>query len=544
MLVMMTSPMVFSTTEYRQKKKKKELLHMAAYKLLWVDDEIELLVAHILFLQKKGYEVHTVSNGHDALDRCAEETFDLILLDENMPGLSGLETLTRIKEISPSTPVVMVTKSEEENIMEQAIGAKIADYLIKPVNPIQILSTLKKNIHQKEIVTEQTQSAYQQDFGKLGMQINDSMTLDEWTEVYKRLTYWELQLSETDSAMKEMLAMQRTEANREFSKFIRRNYMNWMENPEERPIMSPDIFKRKIFPALNQGEKVFLIVIDNFRYDQWKVLQSELSELFTCEESLYCSILPTATQYARNAIFSGLMPNIIARMFPELWVDEDSEEGKNLNEAPLIKTQFDRYRRHNTFTYHKVNDSTAAEKLLQQLPSLQKYDLNVVVLNFIDMLSHARTESRMVRELASNEAAYRSITLSWFRHSAVGDLFKALGATDYTIVLTTDHGSIRCYNPIKVVGDKNTNTNLRYKLGKSLTYNKKEVFEIRDPHKAGLPSPNLSTAYIFATGDDFFAYPNNYNYYVQYYKDTFQHGGVSMEEMLIPLITLHGKKRT
>lgn len=543
MLVMMTSPMVFSTTEYRQKQKK-ELLHMAAYKLLWVDDEIELLVAHILFLQKKGYEVHTVSNGHDALDRCAEETFDLILLDENMPGLSGLETLTRIKEISPSTPVVMVTKSEEENIMEQAIGAKIADYLIKPVNPIQILSTLKKNIHQKEIVTEQTQSAYQQDFGKLGMQINDSMTLDEWTEVYKRLTYWELQLSETDSAMKEMLAMQRTEANREFSKFIRRNYMNWMENPEERPIMSPDIFKRKIFPALNQGEKVFLIVIDNFRYDQWKVLQSELSELFTCEESLYCSILPTATQYARNAIFSGLMPNIIARMFPELWVDEDSEEGKNLNEAPLIKTQFDRYRRHNTFTYHKVNDSTAAEKLLQQLPSLQKYDLNVVVLNFIDMLSHARTESRMVRELASNEAAYRSITLSWFRHSAVGDLFKALGATDYTIVLTTDHGSIRCYNPIKVVGDKNTNTNLRYKLGKSLTYNKKEVFEIRDPHKAGLPSPNLSTAYIFATGDDFFAYPNNYNYYVQYYKDTFQHGGVSMEEMLIPLITLHGKKRT
>lgn len=543
MLVMMTSPTVFSTTEYRQKQKK-ELLHMAAYKLLWVDDEIELLVAHILFLQKKGYEVHTVSNGHDALDRCAEETFDLILLDENMPGLSGLETLTRIKEISPSTPVVMVTKSEEENIMEQAIGAKIADYLIKPVNPIQILSTLKKNIHQKEIVTEQTQSAYQQDFGKLGMQINDSMTLDEWTEVYKRLTYWELQLSETDSAMKEMLAMQRTEANREFSKFIRRNYMNWMENPEERPIMSPDIFKRKIFPALNQGEKVFLIVIDNFRYDQWKVLQSELSELFTCEESLYCSILPTATQYARNAIFSGLMPNIIARMFPELWVDEDSEEGKNLNEAPLIKTQFDRYRRHNTFTYHKINDSTAAEKLLQQLPSLQKYDLNVVVLNFIDMLSHARTESRMVRELASNEAAYRSITLSWFRHSAVGDLFKALGATDYTIVLTTDHGSIRCYNPIKVVGDKNTNTNLRYKLGKSLTYNKKEVFEIRDPHKAGLPSPNLSTAYIFATGDDFFAYPNNYNYYVQYYKDTFQHGGVSMEEMLIPLITLHGKKRT
>ncbi|MBQ1908424.1 MAG: bifunctional response regulator/alkaline phosphatase family protein [Bacteroidaceae bacterium] len=511
-------------------------------KLLWIDDEIELLKAHILFLEKKGYDVETVTNGYDALERCAAQTFDLILLDENMPGLSGLETLSRIKDITPSTPVVMVTKSEEENIMEQAIGAKIADYLIKPVNPTQILLTLKKNIHQRQIVTEVTQSAYQQDFGKIGMQINDSMTLDEWIEVYKRLTYWELQLSETDSGMKEMLSMQRTEANTEFAKFIRKNYMKWMDSPETRPLMSPDIFKRHIFPHLNEGEKVFLLVIDNFRYDQWRILSSELADLFTFEENLYCSILPTATQYARNAIFSGLMPNIIAKMFPDLWVDEDSEEGKNLNEAPLIRTQFERYRRRNTFTYHKINDSAAAEKLLHTLPSLQKYDLNVVVLNFIDMLSHARTESRMVRELARNEAAYRSLTLSWFRHSAVGELFRALAASDYRVVLTTDHGSIRCYNPIKVVGDRNTNTNLRYKLGKNLSYNQREVFEIKDPLRAGLPSPNLSTAYIFATGEDFFAYPNNYNYYVQYYKDTFQHGGISMEEMLIPLITLQGKR--
>ncbi len=511
-------------------------------KLLWIDDEIELLKAHILFLEKKGYDVETVTNGYDALERCAAQTFDLILLDENMPGLSGLETLSRIKDITPSTPVVMVTKSEEENIMEQAIGAKIADYLIKPVNPTQILLTLKKNIHQRQIVTEVTQSAYQQDFGKIGMQINDSMTLDEWIEVYKRLTYWELQLSETDSGMKEMLSMQRTEANTEFAKFIRKNYMKWMDSPETRPLMSPDIFKRHIFPHLNEGEKVFLLVIDNFRYDQWRILSSELADLFTFEENLYCSILPTATQYARNAIFSGLMPNIIAKMFPDLWVDEDSEEGKNLNEAPLIRTQFERYRRRNTFTYHKINDSAAAEKLLHTLPSLQKYDLNVVVLNFIDMLSHARTESRMVRELARNEAAYRSLTLSWFRHSAVGELFRALAASDYRVVLTTDHGSIRCYNPIKVAGDRNTNTNLRYKLGKNLSYNQREVFEIKDPLRAGLPSPNLSTAYIFATGEDFFAYPNNYNYYVQYYKDTFQHGGISMEEMLIPLITLQGKR--
>lgn len=539
--------------------------------LLWADDEIELLRAHIIFLEKKGYEVVTVTNGTDAIDQCRQKTFDLILLDEMMPGLSGLETLQDIKEISPVTPVVMVTKSEEENIMDQAIGSKIADYLIKPVNPSQILLTLKKNIHRKEIVTEVTQSGYQQSFQDIASQIDSSRTWMDWMDIYRRLVHWELELSSTDSNMTEMLRMQKEEANNGFTKYIKAHYMDWVDpmsntavmnrntagklrmtrqdtksrqhDDDERPLMSTDIFKKKIFPLLDEGEKVFLIVIDNFRLDQWRMLSQEIGDMFDIDEQTYMSILPTATQYARNAIFSGLMPVKIAEMFPDLWVDEDEENGKNLNEGPLIKTQLDRFRRHDTFSYYKINDSNGADKYIQKFNQLENNDLNVLVINFIDMLSHARTESKMVRELASNESAYRSITLSWFRHSVLSELFKMLAQSNYTVIITTDHGSIRASKPVKIVGDRNTNTNLRYKLGKNLNYNPKEVFVIKEPHKAQLPAPNLSTAYVFATGDAFFAYPNNYNYYVSYYKDTFQHGGISMEEMIVPLITMKVRKR-
>ena len=510
--------------------------------LLWADDEIELLRAHLLFLEKKGYEVVTVSNGTDAIEECRQRTFDLVLLDEMMPGLSGLETLERIKEVSPQVPVVMVTKSEEEDIMNQAIGQQIADYLIKPVNPNQILLTLKKNIHRREIVTETVQTNYQQQFQQIAMQIMDCRTWQDWTDIYKKLVRWELELSATDSQMTDMLDMQKKEANNGFAKYIKKNYMDWMQGGDH-PMLSNELFKTVVFPALKEEQKVFLVVLDNFRYDQWKMLERELGDLFEIDENVYCSILPTATQYARNAIFSGLMPVQIAQMFPDLWVDEDEEEGKNLNEEPLIQTQLERYRRRNTFSYHKINTSAEAERFMQQLNTLERNDLNVVVFNFIDMLSHARTESKMVRELANNESAYRSITLSWFRHSVIKDLFRQLAQTNYRVIITTDHGSIRTNNPVKIVGDRNTNTNLRYKLGKNLAYDAKELFVIKDPQKAHLPAPNLSTSYVFATSDDFFAYPNNYNYYVSYYRNTFQHGGISMEEMIIPLITLQSKKK-
>ena len=509
-------------------------------RLLWVDDEIEMLKPHILFLQKKDYDVVTATNGPDAIDLCHEQRFDLILLDENMPGLSGLETLTRLKEIVPAVPVVMVTKNEEEDLMDQAIGSKIADYLIKPVNPSQVLLTLKKNIHQREIVQEVTQTGYRQEFAQLSMQMSEQLSPEEWKELYKKLVYWELQLSEANSNKNEKLQKQKEEANQTFAKFVKQNYEDWVTDAEHRPLMSPDVFKRCVFPRLSQGRKVFLLVLDNLRFDQWRAISQELAEDFDIDEDLYYSILPTATQYARNAIFAGLMPLQIKEMYPELWVDEEEDEGKNLNEEMLIRRQMERYRRREEFTYNKINDSTQVDKLLTQLATLRA-PLNVLVINFIDILSHARTESRMVRELAGNESAYRSITLSWFRHTPIKELFRRLASLDYDLLVTTDHGSIRVDTPSKVVGDRNVNTNLRYKMGKNLSYNAKEVYEVRHPRALQLPQPNLSTAYIFATGARFFAYPNNYNHYVQYYKDTFQHGGISMEEMLIPLVALRPK---
>ena len=511
-------------------------------RLLWVDDEIEMLRAQIYFLEKKGYEIIKASNGTDAIDICSKTSFDLILLDENMPGLSGLETLQRIKEIQPEVPVVMVTKSEEENIMNQAIGSKIADYLIKPVNPNQILLSLKKNIHKKEILSEVTQTSYRQEFAKLGMQINDSPTWAEWIDVYKRLVYWELELEEVGSEMSEMLKMQKQEANNLFEKYIRKNYESWIDGSQtNRPLLSADVFSKRVFPLLNNGEKVFLIIIDNLRYDQWKTIASEISDLFSYNDELYYSILPTVTQYARNAICAGLMPLQIQQMFPELWVDEDEDEGKNLKEGQLIGTLMQRYRRKETYKYNKINDSVGADKLLGQFSRLMNSPLNVLVINFIDIISHARNERQMMHELVGNEAAYRSITQSWFHHSSIRNLFEAIAQSGYKVIITTDHGSIRVEEPIKVVGDKETNTNLRYKVGKNLNYNPKEVYEIKSPKNVGLPSPNISSAYILCGGDKFFAYPNNFNYYVTYYRGTFQHGGISMEEMIIPLITLESK---
>ena len=519
-------------------------------RILWVDDEIDLLQPYIIYLKGKNYDVITASNGEDALEAFSRQHSDIsiVFLDENMPGMSGLETLQEIKRLHPEVPVVMITKSEEEHIMEQAIGEKIADYLIKPVNPSQILMCLKKHIHQQEIVTEQVQQNYRQEWSDISYMIDTASSIEEWQAIERTLSKWDLSIQDSavshQAAMQSMISDQRTQANAAFAKWIAKNYVSWFEQPSEhRPIMSQDVMKHSVFPLLDQGKKVLLCVIDNFRYDQWKTIQPLLSEFYAVQhEEQYTSILPTATQYARNAIFSGLLPLQIQQMFPQYWVEEGDEESKNQYEKELVQTLLDRYRRRESFNNWKVNESDFCERVIAQLKGVQA-PLNIVVLNFIDMLSHSRTESKMMRELANDEAAYRSLTLSWFRHSPTYELLRRAAELGFTLVLTTDHGTTRVKNAVQIIADKNTNTNIRYKVGKALNCSSKSVFSIEQPKRVGLPCPNISSSYAFCTGSDFFAYPNQFNYYAQYYRNTFQHGGISLEEMIIPLVTLLPKSR-
>jgi len=514
-------------------------------KILWIDDEIDLLQPYIIYLKGKGYEVATASNGEDAINTLTEAVPNIVFLDENMPGMSGLETLQEIKRLHPEVPVVMITKSEEEHIMEQAIGEKIADYLIKPVNPSQILLCLKKHVHSRDIVTEQVQQNYRQEWSDISYMIDTASTIEEWQAIERTLSKWDIELE--NSSMRSLIEDQRTQANAAFAKWIGRNYVSWFSGEglavSGRPLMSPNVMKHAVFPLLDKGEKVLLCVIDNFRYDQWKTIQPLVSEFYSvAHEEQYTSILPTATQYARNAIFAGLMPLQIQQMFPHLWVEEGDEESKNQHEKELVQTLLDRYRRKESFNYWKINESDFCERVIAQLKGVQA-PLNIVVLNFIDMLSHSRTESKMMRELANDEAAYRSLTLSWFKHSPTYELLRRAAELGYTLVLTTDHGTTRVKNAVQIVADKNTNTNIRYKVGKALNTTSKNVFTIDQPKHVGLPCPNVSSSYAFCSGADFFAYPNQFNYYAQYYRNTFQHGGISLEEMIIPLVTLEPKSR-
>lgn len=518
---------------------------MSIARILWVDDEIESLQSQKIFLENKGYHVHTLTNGFDAIDYIKDNFVDVVLIDESMPGITGLETLAKIKEINSQIPVVLITKNETENLMNEAIGSQISDYLIKPVNPNQVWLSLKKIIDNRRLVAEKTTTAYQQQFRNLFMALNSNPDYNEWMGIYKELVYWELNLQRSDSPeMQEVFQTQKNEANTEFFKFISRNYASWIkEKGTSKPVMSHTLLKEKVLPNLEKGTPLFFILIDNLRFDQWKAIQPIFNESFRItEEDTFYSILPTATQYARNAIFSGMLPADIEKKFPQSWKNDEEEGGKNLAEEEFLKAQLKAQGKQDIrVSYTKVLNNQAGLDLVNNIHNLLSNDLNVIVYNFVDMLSHARTEMEVLKELAGDEVSYRSITTSWFEHSPLHQALKKISDKNIRMVLATDHGSVRVKTPVKVVGDKQTTANLRYKHGRNLNYNPKEVLAFRDPKEAGLPSPTINSSYIFAGEDVFLCYPNNYNHYVHYYKNTFQHGGVSLEEMIVPVIQMVSK---
>lgn len=518
---------------------------MKAAKILWVDDEIDLLKPHILFLQGKGYEVERCNNGYDAIDLVQANQYDLIILDEMMPGITGLETLPKIKELRPTTPVIMITKSEEENIMDKAVGSKIADYLIKPVNPNQVLLSIKKNVHSQKLVTEQTTADYRAEFGHISTLFADANTFADWIAIYKKLVNWEIELTTSDdTSIKEILSYQKNEANNEFAKFVRKNYLNWINKRDSStPIMSHTLLKSSVFPIVDNSKKTTMLLIDNFRYDQWRSINSALHNYYDVEiEDFYCSILPTATQYARNAIFAGLMPLAIDKIMPNLWLNDNEEGGKNQYEEDFLRRQLQSNGKGYKMSFDKLVRPEAGRKLIENIKRVYDVDFSVIVYNFLDILSHSRTETEIIRELTEDEAAFRSLTRSWFEHSDLFIILKLLAERGHTVIITSDHGTIRVDNPIKIVGDRETSANLRYKTGRNLNYNPKEMFVISKPEDAQLPQSNITSTYVFAYNRDFFIYPNNSNQFVRYYKNTFQHGGISMEEMIVPYIVLKPKE--
>jgi CheY-like chemotaxis protein len=520
---------------------------MDKIKILWADDEIDLLKPHIIFLQTKGYEVVTASNGHDAIEIYEEQAqqIDVVFLDESMPGLTGLEVLPRIKELNPAVPVVMITKNEAEHVMEEAIGSQISDYLIKPVHPNQILLTLKKILDNKRLVSEKTAMDYQQEFRQIFMQITGGLDHVEWVEAYRKIVNWELKVDANQaSGVTDILAQQKEQANTEFSKFVVKNYFDWVDrNKEVGPVMSHSVMRKHIFPHVGNGTPTMVLLLDNLRYDQWKTIEPIMNELFRTEnEGYFFSILPTATQYSRNSIFAGMMPIDIETMFPDKWKNDTDEGGKNLFEDFFLGKQVDRvFRKGIKWDYVKVTNVSHGKDLNDNILHYTNNDLTVIVYNFIDMLSHARTEMEVLKELAGDERAYRSLTRSWFLHSPLWTALQKLEGRDIQLFVLTDHGTIRVQSPSKVVGDRETTTNLRYKVGRNLQYEARDVLVVKDPKQAGLPRPNLSSTFIFAKEDYFFLYPNNYNHFNNYYRNTFQHGGISLEEMICPVVRLRSK---
>ncbi len=514
--------------------------------ILWVDDEVELLQPYLLFLRQHGYMVETTTSGEDAIELVQQRPYDLIFLDEMMMGITGLETLEVLKELAPHIPVVMVTKNEAETLMEEAIGRKIDDYLTKPVNPAQILAACKKFIEARRITGQRLTQAYLQGFHSINRRLQAPLSWYDWLDIYLQLTTWSMELEQhPELQLHETLSAQWRECNAAFGSFIEHTYDRWIQNPTEEdvPTLSPFILDRFVLPRLSPERPVVFILIDCLRLDQWLVLEELLHPFYTIERNYACSILPTATMYARNAIFAGLFPLQIAQHYPQWWKDTGDEQSQNAYERQLLEAYFQRRRIGipGGISYIKIIDPTFGRKIEQELGRHLRYGLIAIVINAVDMIIHSRSEVPILREIVPNEAAYRALTRSWFQHSTLFSMLRTLAATEPkpTVIITTDHGSIRCLRPLKAYGDRETTTNLRYKLGRNVrTDHDRAVVRLRDPRQWQLPTSSAVTSMLIAKEDYYFVYPNDYHHYAQRYRDSFQHGGISLEEMIVPVAIL------
>ncbi len=519
---------------------------MANPRILWADDEVDLLKPHILFLESKGYDVTSVTNGADAVERVRGERFEVVLLDEQMPGMDGLETLAEINQIMPELPVVMITKSEEERIMEEALGRQISDYLTKPVNPSQVLLTCKRILDRKRLRNEQVSQSYLQAFNEITSDLSDALSADKWVDLYTRLVRFDLEI-QGDEGVRQILEDQYREANRVFGKYVEDSYEHWIrrsgEAPdEERPLLSHEVVKSAVLPELGKDRPVIFFVIDCMRYDQWIMFERLLATYFDTETSFHFSILPTATPYSRNAIFSGLLPRDLAARYPKIWAEgEEDEFSRNRDEESFLQDQLKRHHLKSRLRYDKLVGTADGRDFAQSVHDLLQHDLSAVVVNFVDILAHSRSDSAVLKEIAPDERAYRDLTRTWFQHSWLFQAFKDLATTDCTIIVTTDHGAVRSLHAAKVVGDRHTSTALRYKYGRNLKCDKRHAIFVQNPEAFGLPSTGINSNFIIAKEDYYFVYPTNYNQYLNKYRDTMQHGGASMEEVILPIIRMQPK---
>jgi DNA-binding response OmpR family regulator len=518
-------------------------------RLLWVDDEIELLRSHIIFLTEKGFEVDTAMNGEDAISCVKEKTYDLIFLDEMMAGMGGLETLGQIKEINQNIPVVMITKSEEETLMDEAIGGKIQDYLTKPVNPSQVLLVCKKILEGKKISGQYAAKDYLQDFNQISQALMMNQDFGEWIDIYLKMVNWEVELDQhSEIGLRQTLNEQKREANKEFSKFVEKKYKHWINAIDDidTPTLTTEITEKYVLNHIkDEKTHVFYFVLDCLRLDQWLIMEKHLREFFKIDKDYYYAILPTATPYARNSLFSGLFPSEIEKYYPDLWQGKDDDE-KSMNkyEKELLQLLLERkkIKLKNDLKYIKIIDPEVGRNFEQNILSYKNNHLTAIVVNFLDMIAHGRSDSDILKEIAPDEPAYRSLTNSWFMHSSLLSTFRAISKMDNVkIVITTDHGSIRSLRGAKVLGDREASTNLRFKYGRNLKVDDKHAIYIKSPHEYKLPKRGVTINYIIAKEDFYFVYPTDYHKYLTYYKDTFQHGGISMEEMILPVITMEPK---